>query len=63
MTTFTAKEYLRYTRHIQLPQVGAQGQNTLKNAHALIIGCGGLGAPVSLYLAAAGVGTITVVDG
>jgi molybdopterin/thiamine biosynthesis adenylyltransferase/rhodanese-related sulfurtransferase len=63
MTTFTAKEYLRYTRHIQLPQVGAQGQTTLKNAHALIIGCGGLGAPVSLYLAAAGVGTITVVDG
>ena len=63
MTTFTAKEYLRYTRHIQLPHVGAQGQTTLKNAHALIIGCGGLGAPVSLYLAAAGIGTITVVDG
>ena len=63
MTTFTAQEYLRYTRHIQLPQVGARGQTRLKHAHVLIVGCGGLGAPVSLYLAAAGIGHITVVDG
>lgn len=62
-TTFTASEWLRYTRHIQLPQVGAEGQERLKNAHVLVIGCGGLGSPVSLYLAAAGVGHITLVDG
>lgn len=63
MTPFSDQEYLRYTRHIQLAGVGVDGQQKLKNTHVLIIGCGGLGAPVSYYLAAAGVGTITLVDG
>lgn len=59
---FSADEWLRYTRHIQLPQIGASGQSRLKQSHALIIGAGGLGSPVSLYLAAAGVGKLTIVD-
>ena len=62
MNLFSEQEYLRYTRHIQLPGAGAAGQSKLKQAHVLIVGCGGLGAPVSYYLAAAGVGTITLVD-
>lgn len=62
-TVFTANEWLRYTRHIQLPQIGAGGQTKLKQSHLLIVGAGGLGSPVSLYLAAAGVGHITIVDG
>ena len=53
MSLFSEREYLRYTRHIQLPKVGSTGQTKLKRAHVLVIGCGGLGAPVSLYLAAA----------
>lgn len=60
---FNQQEFQRYTRHIQLPGVGTDGQKKLKQARVLIVGCGGLGAPVSLYLAAAGVGHITVVDG
>ncbi len=63
MASFSDREYLRYTRHIQLPHAGAEGQRRLKDSHVLIVGCGGLGAPVSLYLAAAGVGTLTLVDG
>ena len=63
MSLFTAKEYRRYVRHIQLPQVGVNGQLKLKQAHVVIVGCGGLGAPVSLYLAAAGIGKITLIDG
>ena len=62
-TLFTAQEWHRYTRHIQLPQIGATGQAKLKQAKVLIIGAGGLGSPVALYLAAAGVGHITIVDG
>ena len=62
-TLFSASEWLRYTRHVQLPQVGAKGQGNLKKSKVLIVGAGGLGCPVSLYLAAAGVGSITVVDG
>ena len=62
-TLFNAEQWHRYTRHIQLPQVGAAGQKKLKQAHVLIIGAGGLGSPVALYLAAAGVGNITIVDG
>jgi len=62
-TLFNADEWHRYTRHIQLPQIGAIGQTKLKNAHVLIVGAGGLGSPVALYLAAAGVGTITIIDG
>ena len=60
---FSEREWLRYTRHLQLPQLGVAGQRRLKNASVLIVGAGGLGSPVSLYLAAAGVGKITIVDG
>ena len=60
---FSGSEWLRYTRHLQLPQLGVAGQKRLKDSHVLIIGAGGLGSPVSLYLAAAGVGQITIVDG
>jgi len=63
MTEFSHQEYLRYTRHIQLSSIGVNGQSKLKKSHVLIVGCGGLGAPVSLYLAAAGVGCITLIDG
>lgn len=63
MAEFSQKEYLRYSRHIQLPGVGIDGQLKLKSARVLIVGCGGLGAPVSLYLAAAGLGNITLIDG
>jgi adenylyltransferase/sulfurtransferase len=62
-TDFSDKEWLRYARHLQLPQVGVEGQTKLKNAHVLIIGAGGLGSPVAFYLAAAGIGHITMVDG
>lgn len=53
---------LRYSRHILLPQIEYAGQETLTQSHALIIGAGGLGAPVALYLAAAGVGQLTICD-
>jgi adenylyltransferase/sulfurtransferase len=55
-------EVLRYSRHLLLPEVGVQGQRKLKAARVLTIGAGGLGSPLSLYLAAAGVGTIGIVD-
>jgi len=56
------EEILRYSRHLLIPEVGLAGQKKLKAASALVIGTGGLGSPVSLYLAAAGVGRIGVVD-
>ena len=56
-------QLLRYSRHILLPQVGIEGQQRLLESHALIIGAGGLGSPAALYLATAGVGRITLVDG
>ena len=55
-------EVLRYSRHLLLPEVGVAGQRKLKSARVLTIGAGGLGSPLSLYLAAAGVGTIGIVD-
>jgi molybdopterin/thiamine biosynthesis adenylyltransferase/rhodanese-related sulfurtransferase len=60
--TLTPDEYLRYSRHLLIPDVGLQGQLKLKAASVLIIGAGGLGSPVALYLAAAGVGWIGIVD-
>ena len=56
-------QLLRYGRHILLPQVGIEGQEKLLAAHALLIGAGGLGSPAALYLAASGVGRITICDG
>lgn len=55
-------QLLRYSRHILLPQINYEGQEALVNSHALIIGAGGLGSPVALYLAASGVGTLTICD-
>ena len=58
----SAQEYQRYSRHLILPEVGLEGQRKLKAARVLCVGAGGLGSPVALYLAAAGVGTIGIVD-
>src|SRR2546429_674408 len=55
-------EILRYSRHLIMPEVGMEGQLKLKNAKVLLIGTGGLGAPLGLYLAAAGVGKLGLVD-
>ena len=52
----------RHARHLTLPQIGAAGQRRLDSAHALVVGLGGLGSPVALYLAAAGVGRLTFAD-
>ncbi|MEW6030033.1 MAG: molybdopterin-synthase adenylyltransferase MoeB [Chloroflexota bacterium] len=58
----TRDEILRYSRHLLIPEVGLEGQRKLKGSSALVIGTGGLGSPVALYLAAAGVGRIGLVD-
>jgi sulfur-carrier protein adenylyltransferase/sulfurtransferase len=60
--TLSNEEILRYSRHLIMPEVGMEGQLKLKNAKVLLVGAGGLGAPLGLYLAAAGVGRIGVVD-
>jgi adenylyltransferase/sulfurtransferase len=60
--TFDSSELERYARHIVLRDVGGPGQQKLKSARVLCIGAGGLGAPIVMYLAAAGVGTIGIAD-
>src|SRR4030095_6554906 len=61
-TEFTKEELQRYSRHLVIPEVGLEGQKKLKEAKVLVIGAGGLGSPICLYLAAAGVGKIGIVD-
>jgi molybdopterin/thiamine biosynthesis adenylyltransferase/rhodanese-related sulfurtransferase len=61
-TELTREELVRYNRQILLPQLGEDGQRALKESRVLLVGAGGLGSPVALYLAAAGVGTIGLVD-
>src|SRR5437773_8997344 len=58
----SAEELQRYSRHLMMPEVTSEGQRRLKAARILCIGAGGLGSPAALYLAAAGVGTIGIVD-
>ena len=56
------EQLLRYSRHLLLEEIGIEGQQRITSAHALVIGAGGLGSPVALYLASGGVGTLTLVD-
>src|SRR5690348_13980262 len=60
--TLNKDEILRYSRHLIMPEVGMEGQLKLKVARVLCIGAGGLGSPLIMYLAAAGVGTLGIVD-
>ena len=59
----TNDQLLRYSRHILLPEIDVNGQEKFRRAHALVMGAGGLGSPVALFLASAGVGTLTICDG
>src|SRR5208283_1500265 len=61
-TALSNDEILRYSRHLIIPEVGMEGQRKLKSAKVLLVGAGGLGAPLGLYLAAAGIGRIGIVD-
>ena len=58
----TPYQVQRYSRHIIMPQVGSQGQRKMLDSKVLIVGAGGLGSPIAVYLALAGVGTIGIVD-
>src|SRR5216683_3328832 len=60
--SLTPPEVARYSRHLIMPEVGMEGQKRLKSASILLVGAGGLGSPLGLYLAAAGVGRIGIVD-
>lgn len=60
---FNSDEQQRYARHFALPEIGEEGQLRLRHGRVLVVGAGGLGSPVLLYLAAAGVGTIGIIDG
>ncbi len=60
--TLSEQQRLRYSRQIQLPQVGEEGQARIRAAHALVVGVGGLGCPAAMYLAASGIGRLTLVD-
>src|SRR5262245_50870048 len=62
VTSLSNEEILRYSRHLIMPEVGMEGQLKLKNAKVLLVGTGGLGAPLGLYLSAAGIGRIGLVD-
>lgn len=61
-TVMNDDQLLRYSRHILLPEIGVEGQEAIVNARVLILGAGGLGSPAAFYLAAAGVGTMVLVD-
>jgi molybdopterin-synthase adenylyltransferase len=56
-------DLLRYSRHLLLNEIGVEGQQRIRDAHALVLGAGGLGSPAAYYLASAGIGTLTLVDG
>ncbi|TDI74716.1 MAG: hypothetical protein E2O84_05480, partial [Bacteroidetes bacterium] len=58
----TPQEISRYSRHLLLSEIGVAGQQKLKNASVLVVGAGGLGSPLTMYLAAAGIGRIGIVD-
>ncbi|HYW96958.1 MAG TPA: ThiF family adenylyltransferase, partial [Bacteroidales bacterium] len=58
----TEPEKRRYSRHIMLPDIGEEGQQKIKNGRVLVVGAGGLGAPVLQYLTAAGIGKIGIMD-
>ena len=60
--TLTPEQFERYSRHVLIPEVGEEGQLQLLDSKVLLIGAGGLGSPAALYLAAAGVGTLGIID-
>ena len=62
MSALSDKEFLRYNRHVMVGKIGEQGQAKFKQAHAIIVGMGGLGCPAAQYLAASGIGHLTLID-